>query len=325
MLQQQTEIMQQLGSNGSAHIATANDALTRLVTQQSKLLRRFTEGSNAGGTDSKVKLPIIKLLTFNGRMEEWKRFSETFQSLIYNNDSITRVQKLQYLITSLIGNAAKIIESIELTNENYLVAWTLLTRRYDDPRAIKKKHIQCLFTMSRVEWESSSAIPELVDYTLKHLRILKSMELPIDSWQELIIHMMEIKLDTVTLRAWEQDGNPVAGTLDKFIDFLQARCQMLERIEARFKLRDVTKGIESDKQHPKFRNQIKSTQGDKPVALAVSIETGKCYYSQGSHFLYHCNKFLAMPVDEKFKEVQRLNLCISLRNDHFAKFEKRSF
>ncbi|KMQ86434.1 hypothetical protein RF55_14575 [Lasius niger] len=216
--------------------------------------------------------------------------------------------------------AAKIVESIELTTENYTVAWNLLIKRYDDPRAIKKKHIQCLFTMSRVERESSIAIRELVDYTLKHLRILKSMDLPTDSWNELIIHMMEAKLDTVTLRAWEQNGNPVDGSLENLIDFLQTRCQILERIEARSKQKDVTKGNDSDKHYSKPRNQAKPTQSDKSSTLATTTNAGKCYLCQGGHFLYHCDKFLAMPVDERLKEMQRLKLCINcLRNDHFIK------
>lgn len=130
---------------------------------------------------------------------------------------------------------------------------------------------------------------------------------------------MEAKLDTTTLRAWEQNGNPAVGTLDNMIDFLQARCQMLERIEARSKQKDVAKGTEADKV-TKSRNQTKSLQGDKALALAASTNAGKCYLCQGDHFLYRCDQFLKMTVDERLKEVQRLKLCINcLRNDHFIK------
>jgi len=41
-------------------------------------------------------------------------------------------QKFQYLVTSLSGNAVKVVESIELT-ENYEVAWKLL-KKYNDLR-----------------------------------------------------------------------------------------------------------------------------------------------------------------------------------------------
>ena len=209
VLQQQTEIMRRFGDNGGgvgSQAATAsNEAIAQLIAQQTMLLRQVTEGGGMARNDSNVKLPIIEISTFDGCTEDWKCFSKTFQSLIHKSEAIPRIQKFQYLITSLSA-AAKIIESIELINENYTVAWELLTKRYEDPRAIKKNHIQCLFTMPQVVKESPSAIREFVDYTLKPLRILKSMELPIDSWYELIIHMIESKLDVVTLRAWEQSG-----------------------------------------------------------------------------------------------------------------------
>ena len=262
VLQQQNEIMRRLDDNGgsadSQAAMTSNDAIAQLISQQTELLRRFTEEGGMARNDSNVKLPVVRLPTFDGRMEEWKCFSETFQSLIHKNETIPRVQKFQYLTTSLSGAAAKLIESIELTDGNYTIAWELLTKRYEDPRAIKKKHIQCLFTMPQVAKESSSAIRELVDYTQKHLRILKSMELTTDSWGELIIHMIESKLDIVTLRAWEQSGNAAEATLDKLTDFLQSRCHILERIEARSKQKDVMSKSLSEKQQAKLYGKEKS-------------------------------------------------------------------
>lgn len=144
------------------------------------------------------------------------------------------------------------------------------------------------------------------------------MDLPTDLWHELIIHMIESKLDTVTLRTWKQNGNPAVGTLDNMIDFLQTRCQILERIDARSKQRDVAKGNESEKL-TKSCNQIRTTQGDKSSTLAASMNISKCYLCQCEHFLYHCDKFLAISVDESFKEVQCMKLCISCYwNDHFV-------
>jgi len=67
------------------------------------------------------KLPVVKLSTFNGRTEERKRFSETFQS-IYSNKNIPNIRKFQYLVTLLSDDAAKIIESIELTDQYYVIA-----------------------------------------------------------------------------------------------------------------------------------------------------------------------------------------------------------
>lgn len=162
-----------------AQAPASNEILAQMLQQQTELIRRISVTNGNSNHESKVKLPVVKLPTFDGRMEEWKRFSETFQSLIHNNESIPAIQKFQYLATSLTGDAAKIIEAIKLTEDNYKIAWELLNKRFDDPRAIKKKHIQCLFTMPKVERESANAIQGLVDYTSKHLRILKVLKLPL--------------------------------------------------------------------------------------------------------------------------------------------------
>jgi len=48
--------------------------------------------------------------------------------------------------------------------------------------------------------------------------------------------------------SWEQNGNPAVGTLKNLTDFLQARCQIFERIDARSKQRDAVKDNDSEKQ-----------------------------------------------------------------------------
>lgn len=79
------------------------------------------------------------------------------------------MQKHQYLVESLSGSAARIIESIEISDQNYIVAWELLKNRYEDEKSIRKQHVQCLFEIPRVQRESAGAIRELIDHVQKHL------------------------------------------------------------------------------------------------------------------------------------------------------------
>jgi len=313
VLQQQSELMKQLSQqHGDLQASASSDAITRLFEQQTQWMRSIADANNTANQESRVKLPVVKLPTFDGRTEEWKRFSETFQSMIHSNENIPNIQKFQYLATSVSGDAAKIIESIELTDQNYIIAWELLKKRFDDPRAIKKRHIQCLFTMPRVDKESAAAIRGLVDYVLKHLRVLRSINLPTDSWDELVIHMIEAKLDTTTLRAWEQHAVTAEVKLATLTDFLERRCQILERIEARTREKSVASRAESIKQRTKAH--------EKSTALANVTADGKCYLCRGDHLLYRCEEFLALTVEGRIKEVRRLKLCLNcLRNDHFVK------
>lgn len=169
-----------VSSGENAEVTTSLDQ----VSQQVELLRQISmhqsERSSTPNISSRVKLLIINFPTFDGKVEEWKRFSDSFKTLIHDSD-LPNVQKHQYLVSALSGNAAKTLEAIEISEDNYNVVWQLLKDRFDNNKIIRRRHIQCLFKMPQVERESSAAIQNLIDHTQKHLRILKSMKLPTDS------------------------------------------------------------------------------------------------------------------------------------------------
>jgi len=79
---------------------------------------------------SHIKLPKLELPKFSGKYEEW--FFDTFNSLIHVNASLSNVQRLQYLKSSVTGDAAKIISALEISGANYDIAWDLLRERYDN-------------------------------------------------------------------------------------------------------------------------------------------------------------------------------------------------
>lgn len=167
ILEQQMILMRQLTEQTNN---TNNDALTRILEHQGQMLERLSIRSTGTPREQQVKLPVLTLPTFTGAIEEWKRYADTFKTLIHDSD-LSNVQKHQYLVGSLSGAAAKVIESIEISDQNYTVAWELLKKRYEDDKVIRKRHIQCLFELPRVHCESAGAIRDLVDHVQKHLRV----------------------------------------------------------------------------------------------------------------------------------------------------------
>jgi len=338
LLQQQTELIRHLGrerdvqdgfptASTSAGSANGNEALTAILARQTEILDRVAIATGTINSDTRVKLPTIKLPRFEGKIEDWKCFSDSFRSIIHDKPNLSDIEKFQYLISSITGDAAKIIESIELTGRNYATAWELLQQRYDDPRSLKKKHIQCLFAMPSVVKESAKALRDLMDYASRHLRMLKVLGLPTDTWDELIMHMLETKFDIKTLRAWEEEveRNEI-DNLHDMLEFLRKRCQTLERIESR-SVDKTERGKESDSRSKvsamagsKTHSGGKGTSHQRAASLITSVNTGKCYLCNGAHLIYFCEKFLGLSVPDRIKEVRRLKLCMNcLRNDHYAK------
>lgn len=69
-----------------------------------------------------VKLPVISIPTFSEQISQWTSFIEIFNALILNYSSLSKIEKFMYLKSYLKGEALKIIEGVELTNDNFDVA-----------------------------------------------------------------------------------------------------------------------------------------------------------------------------------------------------------
>lgn len=113
--------------------------MERTVIEPREVVVNNEEGMQASVRNSQVKLPRIELPTFNGKYEDWHSFFDMFNSLIHSNREISDTQKFHYLRSSLKGDAAEIVSSLEISGSNYSDAWTRLKERYDSKRLIVQK------------------------------------------------------------------------------------------------------------------------------------------------------------------------------------------
>lgn len=127
-----------------------------------------------------IRLPKIDLPKFNGSYDQWFPFFDTFNSLINSNKEITEIEKFHYLKSTLQGDAKCFLYSLEISAENYNVAWDTLKCCYDNKRIIAKNHIRdsffcqmsflsagtfalqmrCLFTITRTTTNKGSKITQ---------------------------------------------------------------------------------------------------------------------------------------------------------------------
>jgi hypothetical protein len=77
-----------------------------------------------------VHLPKLNLPQFDGDILNWSTFYDTFCAAIHNNESLDNVQKFQYLKSNLIGEAARVVSGLQLTNSNYVEAFAILKERF---------------------------------------------------------------------------------------------------------------------------------------------------------------------------------------------------
>jgi len=103
-------------------------------------VQNISHSSSTSGGET-VRLPMIQPPTFNGNLEDWSSFIDTFNALFHNNTQLNDVQRLHYLKSSVMGSAADIIKNFSITSENYNVAYNELVRQYENKGLTIQSHI----------------------------------------------------------------------------------------------------------------------------------------------------------------------------------------
>lgn len=185
------------------------DARSLLLDHESDVQsQRLDIHSYNKNTNAQIKLP-----KFDGKIDSFFEFKNTFESLINQNNSIASIQKFHYLKASLCGDALKIIQAIDFTAENYSLAWSLICERFNNKRLLNQNHLKAIFEAEIIIKESAKSLRGLIDTVFKHLRILKTLGQPIKEWDSIIIYIVTSKLDKVTLREWEKGNSGNSPTL----------------------------------------------------------------------------------------------------------------
>jgi hypothetical protein len=107
-------------------------------------------GRSNANPRSHIRLPTIALPTFSVETCNLLSYRETFEALIVNNKTLTSVQKFHYLIASLRNEAKDLVSNLQITHENFTVAWNLITQRYNNTWLIAMMHAKQLVSMPQV-------------------------------------------------------------------------------------------------------------------------------------------------------------------------------
>lgn len=179
-----------------------------------------------------VKLPRIDIPKFSGNYSEWQNFHDLFKSLIVSNNNLQDSQKLHYLKLSLEGSAAQIIKHLNITESNFLSAWNILNKRYENKRLIINSYLNILISLLTVQNDSVQELRNLHDTTAEVVRALKNLGRDIDN--DLLVFIKVKKLSKFSLIEWEKnlgDSNEFPS-YEKLDTFLGIRIRTLEAIQS---------------------------------------------------------------------------------------------
>ncbi|XP_055584679.1 uncharacterized protein LOC129737541 [Uranotaenia lowii] len=302
--------------------------LSKLESREHPLSSTIMHASSSHNMSASFhhRLPKIDLPKFSGDESRWISFRDNFISMIHCNEDIPIVNKLQYLLQSLEGEAKKPFESVDIQADNYSSTWDALKKRYDNKRFLRKELFRGLYNLPSIKRESAQDLNTLVDDFQRHVKALGKLGEPVEHWDTPLIFILSNKLDAATIRAWEQDTRQKDEVkYDELIDFLIQHVRMLKSVASDLQHRSTVLTVSRVAgQTPKKPSAIKS------VVNAATSEsqssTQQCHCCSKTHPLHQCPAFKKLSISQRRELVTRHSLCRNcFRSNHQARACKSKF
>jgi hypothetical protein len=86
--------------------------------------------------------------------------------------------KFHYLKSTVIGNAALLINRFQIVPKNYIAVWKMLVE-YDDKRALIHTHIRSFASLPKRKSEGITELKELRDAVSVALAVLSNLGCPV--------------------------------------------------------------------------------------------------------------------------------------------------
>jgi hypothetical protein len=248
-----------------------------------------------------IKLPTTTLPTFDGETCKWLQFRDTFEALIVNNTVLSNVQRLHYLIASLKNEAKDLISNLQITNENFPVAWKLVTQRYNNKRLIAMMHAKHLCQMPQVKKGDASSLRQLINHMSSHMNAIQALSLDVPVQDLMLNHLALVTLDAETQREWELITASQADipTTAESISFLESRCRALELFQGTQSMKVTT---------PPSRTPPSTSKVSQSSRCNLATQV-QCPLCKGPHRLFECSKFIRMPPRQRKDYVRHIRAC----------------
>lgn len=262
----------------------------------------------------KAKLPKLVLPKFRGDVTTWMGFWDSYKSAVHNNESLSKIDKFNYLRSLLEGAASRAIQGLALSSDNYDSAVEILEQRFGKTQQIISAHMEEILKLQPCTSDRPSSLRFLYDKLSVHVRGLSSLGVSSQEYGSLLIPIIMTKLpNEIRLEIARKSTNEV-WKIDELLDTIKGEVEAREASEA-VKTQEV--------QVRKPPNLGSNTSRSIPTANALfTTETKeihfRCVYCNGEHYSASCTK--VRQSKDRRDILQRNNRCfICLKTGHDAK------
>ena len=258
---------------------------TERVSEQD---RSFT--SNVSSV-SQVRLPKITLPRFNGDIKRYQAFWQCFKSSVDENESLSDIYKLKYLISSLEGQAFKALEGLDITAENYANAKKVLKNRFGKMQQIISAHMKELLNVQNCPNGTTGQLRAIYDRINVHVRGLESLGVSSEKYGSLLTPViMSRMLSEISLQVARRPSEEVWNITE-----------IMEVIEKEIEAREISRVISVQERKPEKVTTHPTGMTRSFISNAKSKDI-ECYFCKKGHYASECKEILDI---QKRREILR--------------------
>ena len=245
---------------------------------------RMGSASRATTRHSRIKFPVISLPQFDGTLTNWVEYRDKFESLVHNNQELSRIEKFHYLTSSikLPDGQQNVLQNFALSETAYEDAWSAVKSRYDDRKKLKATQFDMLLTVKKVSAETAAEMRRIHDSFVHGFTALNLLGATGDDFR---VHLVQHRLDEPTLKDWHKFVDDAEPTWDLMTAFLSRQYKILDSLP------------------------LKKLQQHQSETKSFSSSWSRCSMCNETHNLYQCQKFHAITVNQRVEFSNEKDLC----------------
>ena len=270
-------------------------------------IRKATITGDTTVTKGTIKLPKLELEKFHGDIFKWQEFWDSYEATIHKSNSLSSVEKFNYLRAHLRNEAKEATTGLETTEANYEVAVTILQERYGKKQLIINAHYAKLKEMpiSSTYYEKLQSTYDSIE---KHLRSLEALGENVEN--NLMMSLLQSKLPKhvlARLEEYKNDDNPWSVGLFR---------KELKKYTTAQEIGNRLTSLNSNNQSRINEPRKPYDQRQPTVAFSTGERQRNCIYCNKGHWSDECKEF--PDVQSRMKQISgRCYIC--LKTGHLLK------
>lgn len=282
---------------------------------------RYQDNSK-GRKKLNVRLPEIKMPTFDGDCLQFISFLELFTNCIDARNDISDIEKFSYLKNLLKGEAARAIEGLAIVSANYQNALDILVKRFGSKSKIISAHVQELLQLPVLQSVNGGGLRSLCDHIEVHVRALTTMGVAAEEYSCFLVQIVLSRLPKSLRLGWARQKESENLKVTELMEFLHGEAKAQEN------------SLVNDQSHSGAQSSITSVRSNKKSNRYGSTSTFTmnnattsvaCHKCLEQHYLNRCPQFLNLSVEDRKRFIRDKNLCYRCFGNHLVGSCKSNF